>query len=69
VETEADSSDKTECSHVDKPSTGMFALSDCSCIVFQDIVSHLPWTVLFTSEFVISCSLFYVCVTKMCILY
>ena len=43
VEADADNSDKTECSHVDKPSTGMFALSDCSCIVRVGILPGLNW--------------------------
>jgi len=28
IKSEADSNDSTECSHDDKPSTGMFAVSD-----------------------------------------
>ena len=43
IKTEADT---TECSHVDKPSTGMFAVSDCSCIVFKRVVSPSNRTVL-----------------------
>jgi len=34
VKTEADSNDITECSHDDRPSTGMFAVSDVSVSAF-----------------------------------
>jgi len=55
IKSEADSNDSTECSHDDKPSTGMFAVSDdifseviglyISCVMFAvDVVTgRLPW--------------------------
>jgi len=45
IKTEADSNDITECPHDDKPTTGMFGLSDavfsafiCLCIVSLEIL-------------------------------
>ena len=32
IKTEADSTDMTECSYDDKPSTGMFGFSGCKCV-------------------------------------
>ena len=54
IKTEADSNDITECPHDDKPTTGMFGLSDavfsafiCLCIVSLEI--------LLSVVFVLSC--------------
>ena len=41
IKTEADSNDNTLCSDDDKPSTGMFAVSDSSGLVVTSFASQL----------------------------
>jgi len=45
--TEADSNDVTQCSHDDKPSTGMFAATDdiflTVCCMYRELASESQW--------------------------
>ena len=38
IKTEADCNGISECPRVDVPSTGMFDISDCNCVVFKRVV-------------------------------